>query len=119
MLSNIGLIKGTLLVLISTAVIVSVGAQTPASTNGVGMPVEMVKVTMQVPQNDSNAIPITAGVGTNIIVKLKSNRTTGYEWQLANTLDVNLIKLVESKYIVPEDTGGLVETDPRRPHETA
>ena len=47
---------------------------------------------------------IKAKVGDDFAIMLDSNRTTGYEWQLARALDGNIIKLVKSEY-VPEESG--------------
>ncbi len=44
-------------------------------------------------------------VGDEFTVTLDSNPTTGYEWQLADTLDGSILELVGSEYTVPNDVG--------------
>jgi len=43
-------------------------------------------------------------VGREFVITLDANATTGYEWQLANPIDSNLINLMRSEYI-PYKTG--------------
>ena len=45
----------------------------------------------------SNVINATAG--KDFVITLDANATTGYEWQLANSIDNNLIEFVGSEYI--------------------
>jgi inhibitor of cysteine peptidase len=47
---------------------------------------------------------IRVNVGDDFIIMLKSNRTTGYEWQIDKPLDGNAIGQEGLKY-VPSDTG--------------
>lgn len=52
----------------------------------------------------TNTIKTT--VGKKFVITMDANATTGYEWQLANPIDDNLIKLVSSIYN-PYKTGRL------------
>ena len=45
---------------------------------------------------------INTKVGSKFIILLDSNRTTGYQWQLAERLDNSVLKAESSEYIVPE-----------------
>ena len=54
--------------------------------------------------DDDTTNMIKAAVGEEFVITLNANSTTGYEWQLANTIDDSLIKFVGSKY-VPDKTG--------------
>lgn len=40
-------------------------------------------------------------VGDTFKIELESNATTGYQWQLAKSLNEKIVKLVSSKYILP------------------
>lgn len=42
---------------------------------------------------------IKAQVGHNITIILKSNPTTGYQWQIAKPLDESTLKLISSEYL--------------------
>jgi inhibitor of cysteine peptidase len=44
-------------------------------------------------------------VGDEFAITLDSNATTGYEWQLADTLDESTLELVGSEYTIPNDEG--------------
>jgi inhibitor of cysteine peptidase len=46
---------------------------------------------------------IKAQVGHNITIILKSNPTTGYQWQIAKPLDETTLKLMSSEYL-PDQT---------------
>ena len=46
-----------------------------------------------------NSKVIKVNAGSNFTITLDSNATTGYKWEIANVLDVRLLKLVGSKYI--------------------
>lgn len=37
-------------------------------------------------------------IGNTLVIILESNKSTGYEWQLAEPIDTNMIEFVESKY---------------------
>ena len=47
---------------------------------------------------------IKATPGEEFVIKLDTNPTTGYEWQLAKPIDDSKVKLVNSEY-VPDNTG--------------
>lgn len=40
--------------------------------------------------------------GQNVVIKLKSNKTTGYSWELAEPIDTNMLEFVSTEYMVPE-----------------
>ncbi|MBN1526434.1 MAG: protease inhibitor I42 family protein [Candidatus Omnitrophica bacterium] len=40
--------------------------------------------------------------GQNVVIKLKSNKTTGYSWELADPVDPEMLEFVSSEYMVPE-----------------
>jgi inhibitor of cysteine peptidase len=46
--------------------------------------------------NPSNAIEVKAG--EDFVITLESNRTAGYQWQLAQPLDKAMLELVGSEY---------------------
>ena len=48
------------------------------------------------------ATPITVKVGEDFAIGVDSNRTTGYQWQLAEPLDKNVLKLVGIEYKPPQ-----------------
>jgi inhibitor of cysteine peptidase len=50
--------------------------------------------------------PIEVEVGQGLEFTLDSNRTTGYQWELAEPLNESILKLVGSEYEAPE--GGRV-----------
>lgn len=56
----------------------------------------------EIQDNASHAI--NAAAGKEFAITLDANATTGYEWQLIDPIDNNLIKLVHSEYI-PDKTG--------------
>lgn len=45
------------------------------------------------------ALPIKSEEGKIIIITLQSNKTTGYEWQLAEPLDTKVVDFMNSEYI--------------------
>jgi inhibitor of cysteine peptidase len=45
---------------------------------------------------------IQAKAGQDFTITLESNRTTGYEWQLAQTPNASIVKFVKSDYIAPQ-----------------
>ena len=50
---------------------------------------------------DESKIPkvIKAQVGHNVTIVLKSNPTTGYQWQIAKSPDESTLKLISSEYL--------------------
>ena len=46
---------------------------------------------------------IEVGVGENFVLVLDSNATTGYKWQMAQSLNENIVKFVASEYRGPEN----------------
>ncbi|MDP3804570.1 MAG: protease inhibitor I42 family protein, partial [Candidatus Omnitrophota bacterium] len=55
--------------------------------------------TGKIPEYSKADNPIEANIGTDFIITLESNRTTGYEWQLAKPLDKTIVDFVSSEYI--------------------
>lgn len=47
----------------------------------------------------ASARPIKANVGDEFVILLDSNKTTGYEWQLASPINGNMLKLLKSEYM--------------------
>ena len=47
---------------------------------------------------------IKATVGSEFVITLEANATTGYEWQLTSPIDGDHLDLVRSEYI-PDETG--------------
>lgn len=47
-------------------------------------------------EKDTN---VTAKVGSQFVIQLQSNRTTGYQWGVSGTLDSAVVKKVSSKYV--------------------
>lgn len=56
----------------------------------------------EIQNNMTNTIKAT--VGKEFIITLDGNATTGYQWQLASSIDDSLVKFVSSEY-VPDKTG--------------
>jgi inhibitor of cysteine peptidase len=50
-------------------------------------------------EDSKQAKEIQARSGENFAITLESNRTTGYEWQLAKPLDESTVQLVSSEYL--------------------
>ncbi len=50
-------------------------------------------------EESKNPKVIKVQVGHNITIILKSNPTTGYQWQFANPLDESTLKLISSEYL--------------------
>lgn len=50
----------------------------------------------------SEEYKMTAYVGDNFKIEVASNATTGYQWQISEPLDKNIIELVSSEYISPK-----------------
>lgn len=46
---------------------------------------------------------IGASAGQRIILTLESNASTGYQWNLAEEPDADVLAFVSSKYVEPED----------------
>ncbi|MDI6761179.1 MAG: protease inhibitor I42 family protein [Candidatus Brocadiaceae bacterium] len=52
----------------------------------------------QVKENSAPDNAIEVKVGRDFVITLESNRTTGYQWQLAQPLDGTVVELVGSEY---------------------
>lgn len=48
------------------------------------------------------ARPVKIAAGTEFTLTLESNRTTGYEWQLAESPDETLVRFIGNRYEVPD-----------------
>jgi inhibitor of cysteine peptidase len=48
------------------------------------------------------ARPVKIPAGSEFTLTLESNRTTGYQWQLAKSPDENVVQLVGNRYEVPD-----------------
>ena len=55
-------------------------------------------------EESKNLKVIKAQVGHNITIILKSNPTTGYQWQVAKPLDESTLKLISSEYLADKTT---------------
>ena len=62
--------------------------------------------------------PLRFTTGQEFTITLKSNRTTGYQWQLAEALNEGIVKLIITDYKRPEGNligaGGKERAVPRR-----
>jgi len=57
------------------------------------------KIIIEQEQQSNMINTIQATVGNEFAIVLDANATTGYEWQLVEPIDANLINLVRSEYI--------------------
>ncbi len=85
------------LVVIAICFVLSAGASICAQSVGSGK----VEITTVNNLSGGKAIPVTAAQGTQFVVKLDSNRTTGFQWQLAGDPDPKIVKLVNHVYNEP------------------
>jgi len=53
------------------------------------------------PQQAEPVMTSEVYAGQDVVINLLSNRTTGYQWQLADPLDETILKLAGSEYIAP------------------
>jgi inhibitor of cysteine peptidase len=51
---------------------------------------------------------ITANVGEQFVIKLASNKTTGFQWSITGSLDTAVVKKVKSAYIAGKSTNNEV-----------
>ena len=56
-------------------------------------------------QDYSNMNPAKVYVGQELVFNLKSNKTTGYEWQLADEIDKRMLEFVKTDYITDKSDG--------------
>lgn len=54
------------------------------------------------PEYSESSTSIKVEIGQEFVIKLRSNRTTGYQWRLAKSLDKDILQLVKSKYVAPK-----------------
>jgi inhibitor of cysteine peptidase len=50
---------------------------------------------------DDPFVPITVKAGEEFAILLDSNRTTGYQWELAPSFDGKMLRLIKSEYQAP------------------
>jgi len=55
-------------------------------------------------QSRESTNPIQCEAGRPFAIRLESNRTTGYQWDLAEPLDGRILKLANSEYKAPDST---------------
>lgn len=48
-----------------------------------------------------NTLRIATAVGQDVVIKLASNPTTGYDWQIGGSPDPRIAALIESDYELP------------------
>lgn len=62
---------------------------------------------IEIGEYSDSAAPIESETGRIIIITLRSNRTTGYEWQLAEPLNTKVVDFMSSEYMTnpPQMTG--------------
>jgi len=59
----------------------------------------IIFATLLIPALAYAGTDIKSDAGKEFTVTLDSNKTTGYEWQLAKPLDENIVRLVKPEYI--------------------
>jgi predicted secreted protein len=47
--------------------------------------------------------PMRVRLGSEFILKLESNATTGYQWQIARPLVTKKVRLISQKYLTPKN----------------
>ena len=62
------------------------------------------KVEPPQPTTEETSESQTVVEGKNFTVSLESNQTTGYNWELAQPLDTNFVKLISTDYVAPTDS---------------
>ena len=77
-----------------------VGAGQIAEQTDIGV----VKQTFVDESQDGQLVEVAAG--TLVTVKLESNATTGFRWELAEPIDEGMLALIESKYVPPQEAEG-------------
>jgi predicted secreted protein len=51
-------------------------------------------------------VPISVTQGGQFVIALRSNRSTGYQWQLARPVDNDIVRLVNSEYVASVNLPG-------------
>jgi inhibitor of cysteine peptidase len=59
-----------------------------------------------VPEFSDASAPIRVRPGTNFVITLASNATTGYQWMLADSLSPALLRRVKNEYITDAQPAG-------------
>lgn len=62
-----------------------------------------IEITTTIPQSNTSAIPIAASVGSQFVINLPSNQTTGYKWIMAGKGNPKVLKMVKSVYNEPSN----------------
>ena len=103
------------LMLIAATALSACAAETPAAQGDVGggetaeqTDTGVVRQTFVDESQDGQLVEVVAGA--LVTVKLESNATTGFRWELAEPIDEGMLALIESKYIAPEDVNTDEET---------
>jgi len=59
-----------------------------------------------VPEFSDASAPIRVRPGTDFVITLTSNATTGYQWMLADSLNPALLRRVNNEYVTDEPPAG-------------
>ncbi|MDD4617233.1 MAG: protease inhibitor I42 family protein [Alphaproteobacteria bacterium] len=62
----------------------------------------LLACTATMAQADYSSVPVSVTVGQTFSLSVKSNPTTGYQWQLARPLDQRVVRFVSKNYVPPE-----------------
>lgn len=74
---------------------------TLASCNPVNLPPDTITKQTEVKTYTEGTKEITVNAGIEFIIKLESNITTGFKWDLSNVPDPGIIQKISSEYINP------------------
>jgi len=92
-------------VIVTALLLVAAGISVALQTGNSTSQPEGIEVSIFT-QQSSTAIPIVVKSGSQFVIKLASNQTTGYKWQLAKQPSAGVAKLISSTYNSP-NTGRL------------
>ncbi len=53
---------------------------------------------------DNPSVPINVNVGDEFAIVLQSNHSMGFSWQLAKPLDVNVLSMLGTDFLIPNET---------------
>lgn len=62
-----------------------------------------IEITTIVPQSNTAAIPIAVPVGSQFVINLPSNQTTGYKWIMSGKGNPKVLKMVKNVYNEPSN----------------
>jgi len=65
---------------------------------GIAVSMAFVRIAQSQDYSDAKNV-IEAEAGKDFVITLESNRTTGYEWQLAEPIDNHILEFISSEYI--------------------